>query len=339
MKLLSIGEIREISRPYLLFLNVFLFSTLILSTRLATFLHEVLGHGISAVLMGGEVSGIRMSLFGGGNAYYHFANDIGIPSSFAVAFGGILINLLTGASALFLAGKSGISRTWAMFLSVFGMISISGALAYACLGFYHEVGDPVAWVRGHSPLMGWLWVPFLAASPLAAYFGVRSFIGSIRQWFSVRRFTGKLVLLTLTLGFTVTIYTCLYLFTAQRSVALEIPSTAYARAEESIRQEKRIEIARQLRKTFPEWTENDLARALERLTIEVRPEEIPRTLPIVPILILSNVLGALLALRSGAETPPLTPPISSMVLLTHVALASLVLGLLLTTNGWIYRAS
>lgn len=331
--------IRSIPWAYLLFFDLFLLSVLILSTRLATLLHEVVGHGLTAAAMGGVLSGIRVSLFGGGNAYYRFPVAPGPAALFAVAFGGILINLLSGILAVALANRPGSQRGRTVFLAVFGIVSLWGGLAYACLGFYYGVGDPAASLRQASRSSEWLWLPFLAGAPLAAYFGVRSFLRCVRSWFPVQGFTQKMVVLTLTLGITGAVYAALYVTTRQRSVALETPSIAYLRAEERVRQEKTAEYAGRLRESHPEWTEEDVARALERTTIEIRPEEVDWKPPLIPFLFLAYFIGAILALRPGVGHIPSCARISPLVTLSSVVLAAAALAFLLSTSGWIWRSA
>ena len=166
----------------LLLFDLFLLSLLILSTRMATFLHEAAGHALAAALFGGKVNGIRLSLFGGGNAYYHFDSALPPLAAFLVAFSGILVNLFSGSLTLRYAHRSGTQPPWILFLSLFGMVNLLGGLSYACLGLYSRVGDPAAWMRGTSWGEDWLWLPFLAASPLAAHVGVRSFMTPLRAW-------------------------------------------------------------------------------------------------------------------------------------------------------------
>lgn len=335
----GMSEVRVIPWPYLFFFDLFLFSLLVLSTRLATFLHEVVGHGLTAAALGATISGIRVSLFGGGNAYYRFHAELGPAALFVVAFGGILVNVVTGALAIALADKPGVYRGRTVFLSVFGIVSLWGGLAYACLGFYYGVGDPAASVREFTGASEWLWLPFLAGAPLAAYLGVRSFLRSVRSWFPADGFAGKILVLTLTLGITGAIYASLYVTTEQRSVALETPSIAHLRAEERVRQEKRAELGRQLRKSHPEWTEEDLARALERVTIEVHPEEVVRKPPLIPFLVFAHLIGALLALRPSRGSTPSYPRISPLVTVSTVVLAAATLTFLVATGGWLWRAS
>ena len=80
----------------LLLFDLFLLAILILATRLATFLHELMGHALMAATFGGEVNGVRVTLFGGGEAYYHLKMQSGLSVRFLVAFGGIIVNMLSG---------------------------------------------------------------------------------------------------------------------------------------------------------------------------------------------------------------------------------------------------
>jgi hypothetical protein len=324
---------------YLLLFDLFLFALLVLSTRLATLLHELLGHGLTAAALGGAVRGIRVSLFGGGNAYYQFHAELDPTALFAVSFGGILINLLTGASALALATRPGVYRGRTVFLSVFGMVSLWGGLAYSSLGFYYGVGDPAVAVRGLAGAGEWLWLPFLAAAPAAAFWGGRAFTRVIRSWFPMDGFARKTLLLALTLGVTGAVYAGIYIAAEQRSVALETASIAQMRAEEKIRAEKRAEHRRQLRQTHPEWTEEELARALERVTLEVHPEEVPRKPPLIPLLAVAYLAGFLLSIHRSEESRPPVPRISPLVAFSSTLLAVAVLAVLVVTDGWIWIPS
>ncbi len=334
----AMNGIRGIPWSYLFLFNLFLLSILVLSTRIATFLHEVFGHALPAFALGGDVNGIRISLFGGGNAYYRFETDLGPAGVFAVGFGGILVNLLTGAFAIALANKRERRRGWALFLSVFGIVSLLGGLVYACLGFYYGVGDPAASVRGFPGRSEWLWLPFLAATVFAAYYGVKSFFRIIQSWFRVNGWPRKVLVLAMTLGITGIIYTALYLATGQSSVALDTPSIARLRAEERIRQEKRSEYRRELRESHPEWTEQELARALEQIPVKVLPEEVPKKTPLIPYLILANLIGAFLALRVRETEPLSIPRISPRVTLCAITLSLAILAVLIASDGWILRA-
>jgi hypothetical protein len=320
----------------LLLFNLFLLSLLIVSTRLATLFHEVLGHGVPAAAMGAEVNGIRLSLFGGGNAYYRFGGDLGPAGAFAVSFGGILVNMMTGAAAILWAGRQGPGRTRAVFLSLFGMVSLLGGLIYASLGFYYGVGDPVAWMDGFSGTADWLWLPTLLLLLPAAFFGVKAFFRSIHPWFSAARYTGRVVVLALTLGVTGSIYAGLYQLTGQRSVALETSSIAQTRAAEKARREF-LAAKTLLRAAHPEWTEDELAIELMRILVLSGPDEKAWRPPLIPILAVVQIIGALFALRS-LKTPAATfPRPSTAIVVSTAGIAAAVIGFLLLTSGWIWK--
>jgi len=320
----------------LVLFNLFLLSLLILATRLATLFHEALGHGFMAAAMGAELNGIRISLFGGGNAYYHLERELGSAGAFAVSFGGILINIATGVAAILWAGKKGVGRSSAVFLSLFGMVSLLGGLVYASLGFYYGTGDPVAWMAGNPGPTEWLWLPFLMLLPFAAFWGVKAFFKSIHPWFSVSRYTGKVVVLALTLGVTGAIYAGLYQFTGQRSVALESSTIAKTKAAERERQEI-LALKTLLRDAHPEWTEDELARALMRI-LASRREERPYRPPLVPIIAVLQIIGALFALRIPARPTATHPRPSTALVLSMLALAAVVIGVLFMTGGWVWKA-
>jgi len=327
-------EIRGCSLSHLLLFNLFLLSTLVLSTRLATFLHEVLGHGLTAAALGAEVNGIRLSLFGGGNAYYQFEGGPARAGAFAVSFGGILVNLITGLVSILLSGRAETGRGRAVYLSLFGMVSLLGGLVYTCLGFYYGVGDPEAWMSESSATAEWLWAPCLALLPVASFFGVKAFFRSIQPWFSAVRFTEKVLVLLLTLGITGSIYAGLYRITGQRSVALESSAIAQSRAAEKARREV-LAVYERLREDHPEWTEEDLSRVLSAYLVSAERQWRP---PLIPVLAVLQLVGALFALRRGDRTAAVSPRLPPALALSSAVLAAAVIGLLVLTSGWVWKA-
>jgi hypothetical protein len=323
----------------ILFFDLFLLSLLILSTRLATFLHESMGHALSAVLFGGRVDGIRLSLFGGGNTFHHFDASLTPPATFLVAFSGILVNLIFGVVALRCARRSGLQPQRVLFLSLFGMVNVLGGLSYACLGLYYRVGDPAAWMRGTPWEEEWLWVPFLAASPLAAYLGVRSFLKPLLAFVHGRGFPARMALLALTLGVTSCVYAGLYGWTHQRSVAMESASLAHFRAVETVLAEKRAQLRKILQEAFPNLSEEETARLVASTPIQVRPEEIPGRVPLMPVIAISQIRGARAALR-GMGSPPLSfgPWFTTRKVALTCLLAAAVLASLASTGGWIWKS-
>jgi len=74
----GMGRVRGHPWTYLVLFDLLLLSLLILSTRLATFFHEVLGHDLSRPLWGhgqwNQDFSVRRR-----NAYYRFHAELGLP--------------------------------------------------------------------------------------------------------------------------------------------------------------------------------------------------------------------------------------------------------------------
>lgn len=321
----------------LLAFDLLLLALLVLSTRLATFLHEGMGHSLSALALGGRVNGIRLTLFGGGNAYYRFDTELGPPGALLVAFAGILVNLLSGILALRPSRSSETGSSRDLFLSLFGMVSLLGALSYACLGSYYRVGDPAAWTNRFPASGEWLWVLTLASAPFAAYLGVNRFWARLRPWFPVQGFCSRAAVLALTLGIAGCAYAGLYLWADQRSTAIDTPKLAYLQAQERVRKEKQEALARQLQAAHPDWGEEELRRQIARTPVRVRPDEVPRRFPLMPVLALAQIAGALVALRKGEAGSILSVTlIRPGPILFYLGLATAVLGALIWWGGWIW---
>ncbi len=324
--------------PYLFLFNLFLLAVLILATRLATCIHEFVGHALTASAFGGHVNGIRVSLFGGGHVYYHLKMESGLFVRFVVAFGGILVNMLSGLLPLMFVRRLAPRPMWALFSMLFGMVSLLGAIAYSALGFYYDQGDPVAWTKGPSPFGGWLWIPFIAVSPFISYFAAKSYVTLNERLFPARTFLSRFSIMVLTLGITGCVYAGLYGLTAQQSMALDAPSLAYQRAEKEVRDHKRNELHRRLRESHPELSETDVERMVERTPIVVKPHEVPKKFPLKPIIAILYSGGALLALRNVKKSMSSSlVRIDPRFVILAVVLAATALGVLAWTGGWLWR--
>jgi hypothetical protein len=323
---------------YLLLFDLFLLAVLILATRLATFLHEFIGHALLAAAFDGQVNGVRVSLFGGGKVFYQLPTEAGLSRHFLVAWGGIIVNMLSGLLPFVFIRRSPRRPGWALFFLLFGMVSLLGATAYCALGFYYDQGDPVAWNHGAVHRTGWLWIPFLVISPLVSYFSVKTYFSLNGSWFATRTFMDRVSVMILTLGVAGCAYAGLYAFAGQGSVALDTPASAQRRAEKEVRKIKREELFGKLRESYPELSKAEVQGLVERIPIVVRPEEIPKKIPLKPVIAVLFLSGALLALwraNEGISDPP--GRLSSRSMLTVVALAAAVLLALIWTDGWLYR--
>jgi hypothetical protein len=321
----------------LLLFDLFLLALLILAARLATFLHEFAGHSLMTLAFGGQIKGIRITLLGGGEVYWHFTTSLALTAGFLVAFGGIIVNLLSGLLPFKLCGRLENRPAWALFLIVFAMVSLLGAFAYAALGFYYDVGDPVSWMEGPSPKGGLLWIPFVVIFPVASFFTVRAFSILLQRYFPAKTFPGKIGILLLTLGVSGSAYAGLYVMTRQRSLAMDTPLLAYERAEREVLEEKKDRLFRSLRKSRPELSAEEVRRMVARTPIRVRPEEVPERVPLRPVLGLLFALGALFALkRAKADGSLSRAPVDLRATTLAVVLALAVLAVLAWTGGWVY---
>ena len=320
----------------LVLFDLFLLAILILATRLATFLHELMGHTLMAVAFGGHVDGIRVSLFGGGHAYYRLNMESGLIVRFLVSFGGIIVNLASGLLPLICIRRLGKRPGWDLFLILFAIVSLLGAIAYCALGFYYDQGDPVAWLKGASQPLRWLWVPFLIISPIVSYFAIKSYIILNETLFPARSFLGRSGTMFITLGITVVLYAGLYGLTGQSSVAVDSPSLAFQRAEDKVRETKKDRVFRKIRESHPELSEAEVRRLVERTPIIIRPDEVPKKFPLKPVIAALYAIGALFALghvRGGMRAAPVR--ITPRTTIPAVISAGVALGLLVWREGWI----
>ncbi|MCL6583251.1 MAG: M50 family metallopeptidase [bacterium] len=136
-------------------------SMLILSTRLGAFLHEVVGHGALAMLLGGDFKSFRLTLFAGGEA--EFSGQLGQAATIAIQLGGILVNLLSGLIALWLAQRRGLSFSVRLFSLLVAGVSILSQLQYLALGAYYRFGDPACLAGCHPLILFLAWTGGLIA--------------------------------------------------------------------------------------------------------------------------------------------------------------------------------
>ncbi len=329
---------REETWTKLLWFDLLLLAFLILGTRLATLLHELLGHALTALLAGGRVNAVRVSLLGGGQVLHDLPDGAGLLARVVVAGSGIAVNLLTGAWVFHRLRRAEAGRLRDGFWILFAGVSLLGGTAYAALGFYYGQGDPVAWMTPGSRETAWACLPFLAAAPFLGFVAVKAFASWVAHWFPSPSFTGRLLVLTLTAGAAASAYAGLYHAGGSRSRALDAPEAARMEAERRIVRVKLEDLVQHLRRTRPELTDAEIRRIVEQTPVTIRPEEIPRKLPLKPALAILFGVGGLAALLragpvSGAEArfgPRFVVPAS--------ALAVGMMGILYATGGWLYRA-
>jgi hypothetical protein len=321
----------RISWKKIAFIDLLLIALLVLSTRFATFLHEVFGHTLVAILTGGEVHKIKISLFGGGMVWA----DLGSYHLGAVIlywYAGILVNLITGALPICFVEKiKNANFVWALFWAVFAMMSLLGALAYLVLGLYYDFGDPVNWVRVTPRWLELSWIPFLIAAPFAAHICARLYISVQQRMIPTRNLIGCLKILFATLGVSLFVYTGLFWLTGQSLASADAPVVAYQREATKIIEKKKKELAQQIRTGHPELTEDEIQSRVGNTSIHVQPNEVPLKFPMVPVLAFLFLTGGLTALKKreiDAEGSLVQPKaVTVFLLFLLAAIVILALGL------------
>jgi hypothetical protein len=157
----------------LFLLDAALLGLAILASRAALLLHEVVGHGLTALALGANGFTLKLSLFGGG-----FVTPSGLRTGDAgyafFSLGGIAVNLLTGVGAWLVARTLKRRGLLYAFLLMFGAGSVGQAIFYLGNGFFYGEGDPQGFVgpQGDLARFEWMWVlfvlPFAGVAALAA---------------------------------------------------------------------------------------------------------------------------------------------------------------------------
>ena len=330
---------RGLSLPWkkLLWFDLLLLAFLILGTRLATVLHELLGHALATILSGGDVTGVRISLLGGGRVLHRLPEAAGVWIRFLVAWSGIAVNLTTGALILFRFRRRSPDRLLHGFWILFAGASLLGGTAYAALGLYYGQGDPVDWMEALSPAAVWFAVPFLLAAPFLGFAAVKTYSDWSRHWFSADTLVERAVVLLLTVGVATTAYAGLYHATGARSRALDSPKAAMEQARRQVAVEQMETLVQLIRKVRPDLTEEQVRARLRVVRVAGEPVDVPKKPPLKPALALLYSVGAFLAVRRVFATVPSPGRIPGRAVIAAAVLAAGVLTVLALTGGWLYR--
>lgn len=266
---------------------------LILATRTATILHEVLGHGLVGQLLGGDQLSIKVSLFGGGETLIDFHEPLSSIEHFLFSMGGIIINLVSGAIVLLIVMKlKRTSQTLKLFLILFAGCSIIGALHYTIIGSYYGVGDPVSWVisgfdRSVSKNLWWI---LLLPLSFLSYLFIKRYIDLISIYFAHGNFLKRLTSIVLTLGITVGTYGVLFYNYDQKLYIVDTANIAMEQAIEEVKQKKYED----MKAVSPE-------EEINFDQIQVSRDEIKIPVPILPFLILIYLLATIFCLYRWEE--------------------------------------
>jgi hypothetical protein len=279
--------------------DLLLLALLILATRLATLLHELIGHALVAWISGGDIHSIHISLFGGGSVSASLGQG---PVCLSAIFGsgGLLVNAATGALPVLIIRKpDNINIIWGLFWSLFSVVSLAGTSAYLVTGLYYKIGDPVSlivWSR-HPVFVDGLWIPFLLISPWSIFVGVKLYASFQERVFKSETFFMRLFISAGTLGVAVLVYAVMFFCTQQSLVSADASKLAFSREKARILKAKRIDLYNKMQQIHPELPEEQLWAKVDQTVVHVDKDRVPTPFPIIPVLAVFFFAGGFAALH------------------------------------------
>ncbi|MBI5360328.1 MAG: M50 family metallopeptidase [Planctomycetes bacterium] len=182
-------------------LDTAILALLVIGTRLATVLHEILGHGLMTIIYGGKFNGFYITYFGGGFAYTEGGE------SFLSIFGGILLNLFLACMTLCIIVmlRKRISASFYAALLVFFGINSIGGLEYAVTSSYYRYGDAfyAEKIIGH---IGIFWIPAMILIAAMSLVFLKLYADFISGYFGREGPFGRILYTVITLGVSLAAY-------------------------------------------------------------------------------------------------------------------------------------
>jgi len=321
-------------QKYLL-LTILLFSFLIISSRLATLLHEGIGHWLVATLFDGDCRGIYVSTWGGGYADCDLGKTSGIIPHLLYSFGGIIVNLLCGVALIAIYERIKGKTHLALFGVFFGLISILGAYSYLVAGIYYDVGDPSGWLIDGSALSTFTIFILLCTAPIISYYVFQKYLIIQQRIFPAHKTSKRLIIFFGTLGLSICIYFLVFIATSEKLIITNAPRIYVEESKEEIRQAKLEALRQSLLETNPNISAEELERLLQGADIVVSPEEVSCKFPVIPILSAAYLLGLFMStyrLRVQADRFGETA-LSKKMVLVNISIAIFILCILYKINS------
>jgi len=321
-------------QKYLL-LTILLFSFLIISSRLATLLHEGVGHWLVVTLFDGDCRGIYVSTWGGGYADCDLGKTSGIIPHLLYSFGGIIVNLLCGVALIAIYERIKDKTGLALFVVFFGLINILGAYSYLVIGIYYDVGDPSGWLTAGSAFSTFTILILLCIAPIISYYVFQKYLMIQQSIFPAHKISNRLIICFATLGLSICIYFLVFIASSEKLIITDAPRIYVEESKDEIHQAKLEALRQRLLESNPNISADELERYLKGVDIVVSPEEVPRKFPIIPILSTAYLLGLFVSsYRLRFQANRLSEAVlSKKMVLVNTSIAIFVLCVLYVVNS------
>ncbi len=140
-----------------------------------------MGHGLVALLMGGNVTEVSISLFSTGFCGYQLPGP-GLLQRAAVDLAGIVANLASGAVALMIVERKRLKWEPRVILCIFAMVSIGSQFVYLVTGTYYGYGDPLIFKELLGSTVWPVWSFFLVLIAPSTYLLARVYLKLQEEW-------------------------------------------------------------------------------------------------------------------------------------------------------------
>lgn len=160
------------------------------TSRLGLLAHELVGHGGTALAVGGKVTDVQLFWFAGGWIRYHFASPPSTAALLAIAMGGVAIEAVAGALLWSLVRGDGLGRR---VIRGVGAALVVHATWYFATGAWHGYGDGQLL---HQVLGTARYPVAIAAGAITcacAYVGALAIVGPLAGTLSRNRLAGLVV--------------------------------------------------------------------------------------------------------------------------------------------------
>ncbi len=255
------------------------------TSRIGLIAHELLGHGGTALALGGEVTDVQLFWFAGGWIRYQLPEP-SLAVALAIAMGGIAVELVAGITLWLVVRGEGLGRRIARGI---GLALVVHATWYLATGAWHGFGDGLLLYR----VLGTWRVPVAIAAGLAtcaaAFAGAREVLGALSHTVAGSRrarIAGTALAVLVAAG--------LHAALAAGEVSLRRDTTYGA----VMQPERERVIAREL----VQWQRDQSARGVEITAEQKRAEakrlaRTHRTFPFVWVLAIATALAVLAGAR------------------------------------------